>query len=60
MGATLEVNCAGASHQPFRNFDALIHRCVVFDEALVSMVLGCRWFFQALIYQVIIGQSPTN
>ena len=57
---TLEVNCAGASHPPLRNFDSHIHRCVVMDEAPVSMVLGYRRLFQAPNCQVIIGQSPTN
>ena len=33
--ATLEVNCAGASHPPLRNFDAKTHRCIIFDEAPV-------------------------
>ena len=60
MESTLEVNCAGASHPPLRNFDAHIHRCVVMDEAPVSMVLGYRILFQAPNCQVNIGQSPTN
>ena len=59
-GATLEVNCAGASHPPLRNLDSQIYRCVVFDEAPVTMVLGYRRLFQAPNCQVIIGQPPTN
>ena len=57
---TLEVNCAGASHPPLRNFDAQVHRCIVMDEAPVSMVLTYRRLFQAPNCQVVIGQSPTN
>ena len=57
---TLEVNCAGASHPPLRNFDPKVHMCVIFDEASPRMVLQYRRLFQAPNCQVIIGQSPTN
>ena len=57
---TLEVNCAGASHPPLRNFDPKVHNCVIFDEASPRMVLQYRRLFQAPNCQVIIGQSPTN
>ena len=57
---TLEVNCAGASHPPLRNFDPKVHNCVIFDEASPKMVLQYRRLFQAPNCQVIIGQSPTN
>ena len=57
---TLEVNFAGASHPPLRNFDPKVHCCVIFDEASPRMVLQYRRLFQAPNCQVIIGQSPTN
>ena len=58
--ATLEVNCAGASHPPLRIFCDKTHRCIIFDEAPVNMVLGYRRLFQAPNCHVVIGQSPTN
>ena len=57
---TLEVNCAGASHPPLRNFDPSVHKAIIFDEAPISMILGYRRLFQAPNAHVIIGQSPTN
>ena len=58
---TLELNCANCHSSPdLRTFDATKHRCVLFDEAHVQLILDCRKVFQAPACWLDLGHSPTG
>ena len=59
LHATLELNCANAEHINLRDFDAMKHRVVLFDEAPVSLVLAQRKLFQAPPLWIDLGASAT-
>ena len=57
--ATLELNCAVSEHVNLRDFDPLSHRCILWGEASVGLVLGQRKLFQAPAAWVDLGSSAT-
>jgi hypothetical protein len=57
---TLELNCAGSLSFCLREHDALRHRCILWDEARVQLVLQERKLFQCPACWVQLGASPTG
>ena len=57
--ATLELNCAVSEHVNLRDFEPLSHRCILWDEASVGLVLAQRKLFQAPAAWVDLGASAT-
>jgi len=59
--ATLTLNCASCRREPdMRRFVHGVHKCVVFEEAHVEMVLACKQLFQATCQPVDMGTSQTQ
>ena len=58
--ATLDLTCAGQTHPDLRQHSPLKHRCIIFDEAPVSMVLAYKRHFQAPALSLHMGGSATN
>ena len=57
----LELNCANCGSAPdLRPFQTDRHKCVLFDEGSVKMVLNNRKLFQAPPCLVDLGHSPTG
>ena len=56
----LEVDCAGARTPDLSGFKQRQHKCVLCDEASVSMVLGNKKLFQAAPSWVTLASSQTN
>jgi len=60
-GNLLAVDCAGAGVAPdLRDFDALVHDAVLFDEASAQLVLTNKKLFQAGPGKVTLCSSGTN
>jgi hypothetical protein len=57
---TLELNCAGSLNFCLREHDPLVHRCILWDEARVQLVLQERKLFQCPACWVQLGASPTG
>jgi hypothetical protein len=54
------VDCASATEPEMRQYSAIQHETVLFDEASVSMIIRCKRLFQAAPCNVTLGQSATN
>ena len=52
------VECFGLESVTLAGFDHNVHRCILWDEASVSMVLRHRRVFQHPPYMVNVGHSP--
>ncbi len=59
-GDYLEIDCSGATEPDARDFVALKHKLIIFDEGSPSMVVRCKKLFQAGNCWVRLGQSATN
>jgi hypothetical protein len=57
---TLELNCAGSLNFCLREHDPLLHRCILWDEAQLQLVLQERKLFQCPACWVQLGASPTG
>ncbi|CAL1129654.1 unnamed protein product [Cladocopium goreaui] len=57
---TYETNCSGVLEPDMREYDVLRHRCVVFDEASVHLVLKHKKLFQAPPAEISLGHSATG
>ena len=58
---TLELNCGTCGDYPsLRAHDSELHKCVLFDEGSIAMVLNNRKLFQAPSCWVDFGHSPTG
>ena len=57
---TLELNCAGSLSFCLREHEPLRHRCILWDEAQVQLVLQERKLFQCPACWVQLGASPTG
>ncbi|CAL1154478.1 unnamed protein product [Cladocopium goreaui] len=57
---TYETNCSGVLEPDMREYDVLGHRCVVFDEASVHLVLKHKKLFQAPPAEISLGHSATG
>ena len=57
---TYETNCSGVLEPDMREYDVLRHRCVVFDEASVHLVLKHKKLFQAPPAKISLGHSATG
>ena len=55
-----ETNCAACPEPELRDFRALYHQAILFDEASPTMVLRQRKLFQAPACFVELGCSVTN
>ena len=61
IASTLELNCMTCGNYPnLRGHDPDIHKCVLFDEGTMGMVLSNRKLFQAPACWVDMGHSPTG
>ena len=61
LGSVLELNCASCGTSPnLRDFDEDVHKCILFDEGTVAMVLKNRKLFQCPAVLVDLGHSPTG
>ena len=59
--ALLELNAANCGRSPdLRQFNAIKHKVVLFDEAPVELVLENRKLFQAPACWIDLGHSPTG
>ena len=56
----LELNCVGLSSICLHGFDALVHKCLLWDEASPKPVADSRKVFQHPACLVDIGHSPTG
>ena len=56
----LEVNCAATPEPDLREFDSVVHKAILFDEASAAMVLSQRKLFQAPACLIDLGCSTTN
>merc|ERR1712051_441429 len=56
----LEVICASCPEPVLRDFRALYHQGILFDEASCEMVLRQKKLFQAPAVPVRLGMSTTN
>ena len=54
------VSCSNTLDPDLTAFDYIGHRGIVFDEGKAEMVLKYKGLFQAGVYEVTIGQSPTQ
>ena len=57
---TLELNCTCCPEPDMREFNPLIHKLVLFDEATPQMVLRQKKLFQCPQNEVSLGASSTN
>lgn len=57
---TLVVDCGSAEQPDLRQFNPLMHECVVFDECPAMTVSKHRKIFQGTTQEVSLGHSATN
>ena len=58
--AVLELNAANVEYVTLSGFDASLHRCFLWDEALPKLVTTNRKVFQHPACWVDLGHSPTG
>ena len=59
QGSVMELNCANMKDVCLVGFDHNAHRCILWDEATVSLVVQNRKVFQHPCALVDLGHSPT-
>ena len=60
IGSVLELNAANLEYVTMSGFDASLHRCLLWDEALPKLVTTNRKVFQHPACWVDLGHSPTG
>ena len=60
VGQVLELNCSQLSTPVLNAFDALQHKCILWDEASPKLVCDHRKVFQHQVGYTDLGHSPTG
>ena len=60
VGQVLELNCSQLSTPVLTAFDALQHKCILWDEASPKLVCDHRKVFQHQVGYTDLGHSPTG
>ena len=60
VGALLELNCCSTQSICLTGFDAMVHRCILWDEASPQLVTRNRKVFQHPACWIDLGHSPTG